>query len=244
MPVPTDTLWNIKRLNIVFAVSSVLLVAVTLLTVIQDYDQAWRKPQQQGRVWEAALVDEKITRELTPENKARIAAVDQQIAEKEAQITKAGSKYDQLNTKIVQTDAKRANIQFGYNNLKSEASVMESQLQDAVTAKDEATVRALEAKLAKPREELPKQAEEIYRLKTELADNRKELAATLAEVTALKKAKNDLTSSVASLRKKRAVLQPEGLLATLSQQIRSAPLMQFINPSEKVQQIVLPDVQT
>ena len=29
MPIPTDTFWNIKRLNWVFAVSAVILFAVT-----------------------------------------------------------------------------------------------------------------------------------------------------------------------------------------------------------------------
>src|SRR5215212_6592976 len=109
MPVPTDTLWNIKKLNKVFAVSSVLLMAVTVWTVIQDYNQDWRTPQRQGRVWEAALVDEKIQREMTPETKAKIAAVDQQIAEREKQIVVAGTKYDQLNKKIVQNDTRLAN---------------------------------------------------------------------------------------------------------------------------------------
>ena len=67
MPVPTDTLWNIKRLNIVFAASSIILMAVIGWTIIQDYDKGWRVPQKNGRVWEAALTDEKIHRALTPE---------------------------------------------------------------------------------------------------------------------------------------------------------------------------------
>jgi len=51
MPIPTDTFWNIKKLNRAFALSSILLVLVTLWSVMQDYDKTWRKPQQHGRVW-------------------------------------------------------------------------------------------------------------------------------------------------------------------------------------------------
>ncbi len=54
MPVPTDTYWNIKRLNKVFALTAVLLVGVTFWAVFQDYDKDWRIPQQHGKVWEAA----------------------------------------------------------------------------------------------------------------------------------------------------------------------------------------------
>src|ERR1051325_6788058 len=64
MPVPTDTLWNIKRLNVIFAASAILLVAIIGWTIVQDYGAAWRQRQENGRVWEAALVDQKIHREL------------------------------------------------------------------------------------------------------------------------------------------------------------------------------------
>ena len=81
MPVPTDTLWNIKRLNKVFAASSIILLGVIGWTILQDYDKGWREPQRQGKVWEAALVDEKITRELTPEVQKQANEIDAQIHE-------------------------------------------------------------------------------------------------------------------------------------------------------------------
>ena len=54
MPIPTDTYWNIKRLNWVFAVSAIVLFAVTGWSIFQDHEKSWRFNQQQGRVWEAA----------------------------------------------------------------------------------------------------------------------------------------------------------------------------------------------
>ena len=66
MPIPTDTFWNIKKLNRVFAVSSILLVLVTVWSVMQDYDKTWRRPQQDGRVWDAALTGDKIQRSMSP----------------------------------------------------------------------------------------------------------------------------------------------------------------------------------
>src|SRR6267142_6058272 len=66
MPIPTDTFWNIKKLNRAFALSSILLVLVTLWSVMQDYDKTWRQPQQHGRVWDAAMTSEKIQRSMSP----------------------------------------------------------------------------------------------------------------------------------------------------------------------------------
>src|SRR5437762_10106739 len=71
MPIPTDTFWNIKKLNRVFAVSSVALVLVTLWSVMQDYDKTWRQPQQHGRVWDAAMTTEKIQRAMSPTEKEK-----------------------------------------------------------------------------------------------------------------------------------------------------------------------------
>ena len=86
MPIPTDTFWNIKRLNWVFAVSAVILFAVTAWSIFQDYGHLWRQPQQQGRVWEAALTKEKIDRDLTPDKRGRVEQLQKQIAELEPKL--------------------------------------------------------------------------------------------------------------------------------------------------------------
>ena len=55
MPIPTDTFWNIKRLNVVFAASAVLLLAVTGWSILQDYNKDWREQQRSARVWDLAV---------------------------------------------------------------------------------------------------------------------------------------------------------------------------------------------
>src|SRR5437867_13242725 len=79
MPIPTDTFWNIKKLNWVFAGSAVALLAVTIWTILQDYSGGWRQDQQHARVWEAALVKEKLERDLTPEKRKELADLEAQI---------------------------------------------------------------------------------------------------------------------------------------------------------------------
>src|SRR4051812_35842566 len=81
MPIPTDTYWNIKRLNIVFAASAVILMAVTGWSILQDFNQGWRHPQREGKVWQAAFVDEKIQRDRTPELEQELANLRKTQAE-------------------------------------------------------------------------------------------------------------------------------------------------------------------
>src|SRR5215213_4822505 len=81
MPIPTDTYWNIKRLNWVFAASAVIMMLTLAWATVQDFFQSWREPQRDGMVWQAALVDEKIERDLTPEKDAELARLKAQAAE-------------------------------------------------------------------------------------------------------------------------------------------------------------------
>src|SRR5438105_2348933 len=120
MPVPTDTLWNIRRLNWIFAISSILLVAMIGWTIVQDYGARWRERQEAGRVWEAALVDEKIQGELTPQTRAKIGELQKQIEEKTRAIEKSDVTYKALVAKANAIDGKRAALQFAYNTLKAE----------------------------------------------------------------------------------------------------------------------------
>src|SRR4051812_43541777 len=147
MPVPTDTLWNIKRLNKVFAASSIILLGVIGWTVLQDYDKGWREPQRQGKVWEAALVDEKITRELTPEVQKQANQIDAEIQKKQAEIDQHDQRYKEITAELATLENQRSDIEFRLNNLKSEVGVLESNLQDAITANQPEQVKKLRDRL-------------------------------------------------------------------------------------------------
>ena len=62
MPIPTDTFWNVKLLNRIFAFSALVLFGVVAWSIIQDYDKTWRKPQDRGRVWQRTLRFQPATR--------------------------------------------------------------------------------------------------------------------------------------------------------------------------------------
>ena len=55
MPVPTETFYNIKKLNLVFAVTAILLLLSTGWLVVEDYNREWRKYQRQTVTWQLAM---------------------------------------------------------------------------------------------------------------------------------------------------------------------------------------------
>src|SRR5262249_48960093 len=125
MPVPTDTFWNMKRLNWVFAASSILLVAVTAWTVAQDYGGWWRQPQQNNRVWEAALAHDNLDRLDDQQLKDQKAKVEADIAAAEKQIGQHKGDIDKLNSQIHQFDSERATMEFELNTQKANVNVDE-----------------------------------------------------------------------------------------------------------------------
>src|ERR1700733_15386766 len=96
MPIPTDTYWNIKRLNVVFALSSVALLAVTTWAILQDHDKSWRISQENARVWDAAMVDEKIHRALTPDEQKQLDQLQHDIDAKQAELDTHDKTYQDL----------------------------------------------------------------------------------------------------------------------------------------------------
>ena len=244
MPIPTDTFWNIKRLNIAFAVASLLLLGVTGLSIIQDYDQPWRKPQQSGRTWEAALVEDKLSGESNEQKQARLKALDEAIAARSAAMKTRQAEVDQLKAQLLSLESQRSNEEFTFNILKANVTVDEGALQDAVAAGDRDKARKIEQRLAEPRRKYAEQGQRIEQIKDQQKETRDKLAAATADLDALTKQRVKLTADSDALRKKLDALRPKGLLSNVSDQMRAIPLLQFINPRERVQQIVLPDVQT
>src|SRR5437773_11825601 len=100
MPVPTDTFWNIRRLNRVFAISAILMLGTFVWAVVQDYDKDWRQPQRNGKVWEAALVTQKLKRDFTPDKQAQSDAIDKQIGDLSSAVGSGNSEIKQIEDQI------------------------------------------------------------------------------------------------------------------------------------------------
>src|SRR2546423_7641043 len=157
MPIPTDTFGNIRRLNVAFALSAIARVAVSWWAVMQDYDKAWRPLQQQGRVWEAALTDERIHRLNTKDVQNRLAELNQRIDAKKKELEQKDKEYQAAAATVKQDEAKVSNIQFEYNNRKATVGVMEANLQDANTRGDKEAARRIRQELEQPERTLSAQ---------------------------------------------------------------------------------------
>ncbi|HEY7089243.1 MAG TPA: c-type cytochrome, partial [Tepidisphaeraceae bacterium] len=250
MPIPTDTFWNIKRLNVVFALSAILLTLVTVGAIVQDHSAGWRQQQRDARAWESALVDDKIKRELTPQEQKEIQTLREKVADLQKTLETQDKAYEDLVAHRKKLESDKSTLEFKLNNLKSNVQVDEANLQDAIAAEDNERINKLTEQLAGPRKQLREWQEQQFQLAEEIRKTRQDIDTQTAQLDIVKKQYTELTTGLDSLEKKATNLDParqggiDGLIGTISSKVRDMPLMGFVNPSERVQQVVLPDVQT
>ena len=248
MPIPTDTYRNVKVLNWVFAGSAVLLTLVMLLSVVQDYHKSWRKPQANNRVWEAALVEERLRRADSPERKQQLEGIEAALKAKQQELDANQGKIDELRGRINKIRSDISTLEFGLNNRKAELAVEEVNLESARTAaatdEDRARVRELEQRIRGPRQRVADETEQVKAWGVEVEKLTEQLNALTRDRDALDKEKTRLLADQTAAQKKLDSLMPRRIDAKLSHQMRRIPLMQFINPAEKVTQDVLPDIRT
>src|SRR5690242_10344381 len=124
MPIPTDTFWNVKKLNVVFMVSSLALLGVTVWTIFQDYGllepgRNWRDQQRAARVWEAAMTRDKIARDEAPDKQAAVDQLQKQMDDAEQQMASKRDRIDGLKKQIQKMESDRSVMEFAFNKLKA-----------------------------------------------------------------------------------------------------------------------------
>src|SRR4051794_3251079 len=143
MPIPTDTFWNVKRLNWVFAASGILLLLTMAWATLQDYDKHWRDSQRDAKAWETAFTDAKLESLHTPEEQARLKQLRAMIERKNAELAAHEKEIAPLQQRIAQIQSEISTTQFEQNILKANVSVSETHLEEASTAGDAARVKEL-----------------------------------------------------------------------------------------------------
>src|SRR5439155_20244649 len=129
--------------------------------------------------------DEKIERDLTPEKEAQPADLQKQQAELRKQIGPDTPLTKQLTTQLNKLRSDQANMEFELNNRKAKLAVLESNLQDAITAGDKDKVARLRKEIEAPRRDVEQRTEALATKKDEVERAQKELTDHTAPLDAI-----------------------------------------------------------
>ncbi len=252
MPVTTDTLWNTKRLNAIFAITALVAALSTAWMLWADYDRPWRHTQLRYFDIMAALSHFDFLGFKTPESKERHKQLQDAVSAADADLSKKTDEEKELLKARNLLGGKLAAANMSFGDLNAQIQVTEFNYNEYKTlhgAENEKTVAA--------RKLLDEQRAQLTKFRTTKDTLEDEQRALSRKMRAFYAKRDDARKNLAAFEKgmdeaaRRDKLYGAkggelfGLVPV--RDIFNAPLADFLAPRgtpgrEEIKQVVLPDI--
>ena len=229
--------YNVDFLNVVFAACSVFLFLSVIWMVWDDYDRDWKNTQRRFAQLETEVTQAQLERASQAVDRARLQQLKTQQQASREKVAANQQQVDELREQIadannqlfrVTTDYQAAKATWDQDRYDFEAS------RNAGLASAEVKGQAV-AELARRVAELNVEVEKVTAGRAAL---QAELGKFTGEVAAVEKEIAALTAEEERLRKRIAVIAP----SAVKDYFLNAPLLDFLAPTLKIQQVILPNV--
>ncbi len=229
--------YNVDFLNVVFAASSIFLLLSVVWMVWDDFDRDWKNTQRRFADLEYQVTQASREQAARAVDKNKLAQLTSARQAAEKNVTANQQKVDELQAKLAQIDIRLSRQQQDANFAKAtydhdryEFEVLRSEGASNADAKGQAV-----AELEKRLNTLNLDLEKVL---AEKAEVQKQLSQYTGEVARIGKELDELIVEQTRLDKRLAVLAP----SAVKDYFRNAPLVDFLAPTIKVQQIILPNI--
>ncbi len=233
-PIPHN--YSIRRLNLIFAVSSLVLLGTTALIVGYDYVRGWKWFQREFMRMQQERIESQIQIEEQATNKAQLAALDAQTKQADLDIAAHREQYLIAQKDLDSWDGQHYAADQDYRFAKATL--------DAQRYIAEISVVQHRGDAQQQQAEYRRQATHVNDLNVRLQEVTRNRDAARARVDQwLKKIKDaedkkkELTASIDLMNKQLLTVSP-----TTAFKILNAPLLDFVAPTFKIDQVVLPDL--
>jgi len=228
--------YNVDFLNVVFAASSVFLFLSVVWMVWDDYDREWKNTQRRFAQLEYEVTQAQLQQAQRSVDKNKMSQLQAQEAAARNTVTANQAKVDELQAKVKDADTKlyRATLDMQYMK-----ATYDQDRYDFEAAR--ATGTGNIAKKQQKAEEEGRRLDELelarQKAEAEKLELQKQLGQYTGQATALQKQIEELQAEQTRLTKRLNVIAP-----SFKDKIRNAPLMDFMAPTIKIQQVILPNV--
>jgi len=231
--------YNVDFLNVVFAASSLFLFLSVIWMVWDDFDRDWKNTQRRFAQLEYEVTQAQRQQAVGAVDKNKIAALEAQKTSAAQQIKANQAKVDELQDKLAEADKVLFRATLDYNYLKA---TYDQDRYDFETARVAAPQAASTARKQKAIEDQAKRLAELNlameKATADKAEIQKQLSVYTGQAAAAQKQIEELQTEQTRLGKRLDVLAPN----VTKKYFRDAPLLDFMAPTLKVQQIILPNV--
>src|SRR2546423_977794 len=229
--------YNVDFLNVVFAASSVFLFVSVIWMVWDDYDREWKNTQRRFAQLEYQVTQAQLQAagRAVDRNKLQQFEAQESAAQKNVKANQA--KLDELQAKLKDADNKlyRATLDFQYMKATYDQDRYDFEAARATNSGNVAKKQQLAEEEGRKLDEL-----EVARQKAEgeKIGIQLELEKYTGQAATLAKQIEDMQGEQTRLRKRLNVIAP----SVVKDYFRNAPLLDFMAPTIKIQQVILPNV--
>ena len=229
--------YNVDFLNVVFAASSIFLFLSVVWMVWDDYDREWKNTQRRFVDLEYQVTQAQLQQATRGVDRSKLQQLEGQRQAAEKNVTANQQKVDELQAKLKEADNKlyRATLDMQYMKATYDQDRYDFESSRATNSGN------VEKKQQRAQEEAKKFEElELARQKAEAekAEIQKQLGQYTGEIATVSKTLEEMRAEETRLNKRLTVIAP----SATKDYFRNAPLLDFMAPTIKIQQIILPNV--
>jgi len=231
--------YNVDFLNVVFAASSLFLFLSVIWMVWDDFDREWKNTQRRFAQLEYQVTQAQRQQAVQSVDRNKLAQLEAQRKAAEQTISANRKKVDELNAKLADADKTVYRSTLDYNYMK--ATYDQDRYDFEATRAADPKSSSVARKQKNVDEEAAKLDALNLAMEKALADKaevQKQLGQYTGAATTAEKQIEDMQTEQVRLGKRLGVLAP----SVTKDYFRNAPLLDFMAPTIKVQQIILPNV--
>lgn len=235
---PEERARDVNKLHLIFAIASIAMAAGVIWMIIDDYAREWKRWQRkfyqidyEKTIREIRKARDEIDRQRMEELRRQRAAAEARRAQQRKELEAAQAELEALRGELY-----KANQEFQFAKSRFSAARYEYEVL-AASGKKEAAERA-RRRLEQRQREQDERERELRALEAKQAALQERIARAAGNIAEIDKEMARLNETVDRLSNKLQRIEP----SFVNVYFRNAPLLDFMNPSIKVQQVVLKEV--
>jgi mono/diheme cytochrome c family protein len=231
--------YNVDFLNVVFAASSLFLFLSVVWMVWDDFDREWKNTQRSFSRLETEVTQRQLQAADRAVDKSKLQQAEAQRKAAEANVKANQAKVDELQAKLKDTDNRLFRATSAYQTMKATYDQDRYDFEASRAADPKASATAKKQKIAEDEAaRLDALNLEMEKVLAEKGEIQKQLGQYTGQVADITKKIEEMTAEESRLRKRITVIAP----SVVKDYFRNAPLLDFMAPTLKVQQVILPNV--
>ncbi|MBI4474899.1 MAG: c-type cytochrome, partial [Acidobacteria bacterium] len=232
-----DRLYEVNNLHKWFAISSLLMFVITIAMVFQDYAREWKVFQREFNRMSIERTQADIEQVVGSIDRTKLEQLDQQLQQMSAAQQQNEAQIEQIQDRIDDLNARKFALNQNFQFEKAIYDAEKYEFEEAL-ARQASNVDRLRERLAETEQEMNGYKAELEQVTIDLRNAETELNNFVGERNRLQREREAMLTEYTRLQTRLNSLDPGFIITSF----RNAPLMDFLNPSERIKQLMIPNL--